>query len=150
MQFDLTDDQRAIESAIEKICERFGDDYWLERDRAGGFPSDFHAALAEAGWLGIAMDPAHGGAGLGMTEAALMMRTISASGAGLSGASAVHMNIFGLNPVQVFGNDAQKARFLPPLIAGRDKACFAVTEPDAGLDTRTSPRRRVATATTTC
>ncbi|VWB18610.1 acyl-CoA dehydrogenase [Burkholderia arboris] len=135
MQFDLTDDQRAIESAIEKICERFGDDYWLERDRAGGFPADFHAALAEAGWLGIAMDPAYGGAGLGMTEAALMMRTISASGAGLSGASAVHMNIFGLNPVQVFGNEAQKARFLPPLIAGRDKACFAVTEPDAGLDT---------------
>ncbi|MCA8351038.1 acyl-CoA dehydrogenase family protein [Burkholderia cepacia] len=135
MQFDLTDDQRAIESAIEKICARFGDDYWLERDRTGGFPADFHAALAEAGWLGIAMDPAHGGAGLGMTEAALMMRAISASGAGLSGASAVHMNIFGLNPVQVFGNDAQKARFLPPLIAGRDKACFAVTEPDAGLDT---------------
>ncbi|WP_175873280.1 acyl-CoA dehydrogenase family protein [Burkholderia sp. BCC0397] len=135
MQFDLTDDQRAIESAIEKICERFGDDYWLERDRTGGFPADFHAALAEAGWLSIAMDPAYGGAGLGMTEAALMMRTISASGAGLSGASAVHMNIFGLNPVQVFGNDAQKARFLPPLIAGRDKACFAVTEPDAGLDT---------------
>lgn len=135
MQFDLTDDQRAIEGAIDKICARFGDEYWLERDRAGGFPDDFHAALAEAGWLGIAMDPAYGGAGLGMTEAALMMRTISASGAGLSGASAVHMNIFGLNPVQVFGSDAQKARFLPPLIAGRDKACFAVTEPDAGLDT---------------
>ncbi|MCO8614092.1 acyl-CoA/acyl-ACP dehydrogenase [Burkholderia multivorans] len=135
MQFDLTDDQRAIDSAIDKICARFGDDYWLERDRAGGFPHDFHAALAEAGWLGIAMDPAYGGAGLGMTEAALMMRAISASGAGLSGASAVHMNIFGLNPVQVFGSDAQKARFLPPLIAGRDKACFAVTEPDAGLDT---------------
>ncbi|HEF4756451.1 TPA: acyl-CoA dehydrogenase family protein, partial [Burkholderia multivorans] len=90
MQFDLTDDQRAIESAIDKICARFGDDYWLERDRAGGFPHDFHAALAEAGWLGIAMDPAYGGAGLGMTEAALMMRAISASGAGLSGASAVH------------------------------------------------------------
>ena len=135
MQFNLTDDQQAIVAAIEKICERFDDGYWLERDREGGFPHDFHGALADAGWLGIAMSPDHGGSGLGMTEAALMMRTISGSGAGLSGASAVHMNIFGLNPVQVFGNDEQKRRFLPPLIEGRDKACFAVTEPDAGLDT---------------
>ncbi|MBB2998849.1 MULTISPECIES: acyl-CoA dehydrogenase family protein [Paraburkholderia] len=135
MQFNLTDDQQAIVAAIEKICARFDDSYWLERDREGGFPHDFHGALANAGWLGIAMSPEHGGSGLGMTEAALMMRTISGSGAGLSGASAVHMNIFGLNPVQVFGNDEQKRRFLPPLIEGRDKACFAVTEPDAGLDT---------------
>ncbi|RQM50293.1 acyl-CoA dehydrogenase family protein [Paraburkholderia tropica] len=135
MQFNLTDDQQAIVAAIEKICARFDDSYWLERDREGGFPHDFHGALADAGWLGIAMSPEHGGSGLGMTEAALMMRTISGSGAGLSGASAVHMNIFGLNPVQVFGNDEQKRRFLPPLIEGRDKACFAVTEPDAGLDT---------------
>lgn len=135
MQFALSEDQQTIQAAIEKICDRFGDDYWLERDREGGFPHDFHRALADAGWLGIAMSPDYGGAGLGMTEAALMMRTISASGAGLSGASAVHMNIFGLNPVQVFGTDAQKQRFLPPLIAGHDKACFAVTEPDAGLDT---------------
>jgi acyl-CoA dehydrogenase len=135
MNFDLNEDQHAIVAAIEKICERFDDSYWLERDREGGFPHDFHRALAVAGWLGIAMSPEYGGSGLGMTEAALMMRTISASGAGLSGASAVHMNIFGLNPVQVFGDEAQKRRFLPPLIEGRDKACFAVTEPDAGLDT---------------
>ena len=135
MNFNLDEEQQAIVTAIEKICARFDDAYWLERDREGGFPHDFHRALADAGWLGIAMSPDFGGSGLGMTEAALMMRTISASGAGLSGASAVHMNIFGLNPVQVFGTDEQKQRFLPPLIAGRDKACFAVTEPDAGLDT---------------
>ncbi|HEX3379028.1 MAG TPA: acyl-CoA dehydrogenase family protein [Paraburkholderia sp.] len=135
MNFSLNEDQQSIVAAIEKICERFDDSYWLERDREGGFPHDFHRALADAGWLGIAMSPDYGGSGLGMTEAALMMRTISASGAGLSGASAVHMNIFGLNPVQVFGSEAQKQRFLPPLIEGRDKACFAVTEPDAGLDT---------------
>ncbi|MEM5398641.1 acyl-CoA dehydrogenase family protein [Paraburkholderia unamae] len=135
MNFNLNEDQQSIVAAIEKICERFDDSYWLERDREGGFPHDFHRALADAGWLGIAMSPEFGGSGLGMTEAALMMRTISASGAGLSGASAVHMNIFGLNPVQVFGSEAQKQRFLPPLIEGRDKACFAVTEPDAGLDT---------------
>ena len=135
MQFNLTEDQHAIVAAIEKICARFDDAYWLERDREGGFPHELHRTLADAGWLGIAMSPDYGGAGLGMVEAALMMRAISGSGAGLSGASAVHMNIFGLNPVQVFGSEAQKQRFLPPLIAGRDKACFAVTEPDAGLDT---------------
>jgi len=135
MNFELTEDQQSIKAAIEKLCERYDDDYWLERDREGGFPHDFHRTLADAGWLGIAMSQDYGGSGLGMTEAALLMQTISASGAGLSGASAVHMNIFGLNPVQVFGSAEQKQRFLPPLIAGTDKACFAVTEPDSGLDT---------------
>ena len=135
MNFDLSQDQCAIRDAIQKICEPFGDDYWFAKDRDGGFPHDFHRAFAQAGWLGIAMPPEYGGAGLGIAEAALMMQTVSGTGAGLSGASALHMNIFGLNPVRVFGTDEQKHRFLPPLIAGHDKACFAVTEPDAGLDT---------------
>jgi acyl-CoA dehydrogenase len=135
VDFSFAPEQQQIRDAIAKICARFPDDYWLTRDREGGFPEDFHRALAEAGWLGIAMPPEHGGAGLGITEAALMMGTISESGAGLSGASAVHMNIFGLHPVVVFGAEEQKRRWLPPLIAGRDRACFAVTEPDAGLNT---------------
>jgi acyl-CoA dehydrogenase len=135
MDFSFTPEQQSIAEAVAKLCERFDAQYWLERDRAGGFPEDFHRAVAEAGWLGIAMPEAYGGAGLGITEAALMMQTISESGAGFSGASAVHMNIFGLNPVVVFGNDEQKQRWLPPLIEGREKACFAVTEPNAGLNT---------------
>ena len=81
------------------------------------------------------MPERYGGSGLGITEAALMMETIAASGAGFSGASAVHMNIFGLHPVVVHATDEQKTRWLPPLIAGRDKACFGVTEPGAGLNT---------------
>jgi acyl-CoA dehydrogenase len=143
MNFEFNEDQQSIKAAIEKICLQFGDDYWLERDRIGGFPHEFHQALAQAGWLGIAMATDYGGAGLGMTEAALMLQTISGSGAGMSGASAVHMNIFGLNPVQVFGTAEQKQRFLPPLIAGSDKACFAVTEPDSGLDTTRLKTRAV-------
>ena len=135
MHFDLSPEQQQIQQAIERVCEPFDADYWLQRDREGGFPHDFHRALADAGWLGIAMPEAYGGAGLGITEAALMMHTISATGAGLSGASAVHMNIFGLHPVVVFGNDAQKQRWLPPLIAGDDRACFGVTEPNTGLNT---------------
>jgi acyl-CoA dehydrogenase len=124
-----------LQDAIEKVCRPFDDDYWLRKDSDGEFPREFHRAVADGGWLGIAMPPEHGGAGLGITEAAIMMRTISESGAGMSGASAVHMNIFGLNPVVVFGTEAQKARMLPPLIRGDEKACFAVTEPDAGLNT---------------
>ena len=135
MHFSLTPEQEQIRDAIDKVCAPFDADYWLQKDKTGGFPDDFHRALADAGWLGIAMPEAYGGAGLGISEAALMMHTISASGAGLSGASAVHMNIFGLHPVVVFGNPQQKQRWLPRLIAGQDKACFGVTEPNTGLNT---------------
>ena len=91
--------------------------------------------MADGNWLGIAMPEEYGGAGLGITEAALLMQAVAESGACMSGASAIHINIFGLNPVVVFGTEAQKRRMLPPLIAGRDKACFGVTEPNAGLNT---------------
>jgi acyl-CoA dehydrogenase len=136
VDFALSPEQERIREAIAKLCERFPDAYWLERDREGGFPADFHQACARDGWLGIAMPEAYGGAGLGITEAAVMMQAIAESGAGFSGASAVHMNIFGLNPVVVFGNEEQKQRMLPPLIQGRHRACFAVTEPNTGLNTR--------------
>jgi acyl-CoA dehydrogenase len=135
MDFAFSAQQNAMREAIERLCQPFDADYWLRKDREASFPHDFHQALANAGWLGIAMPQAYGGAGLGIVDAALMMHTISATGAGLSGASAVHMNIFGLHPVVVFGNDEQKQRWLPPLIAGKDKACFAVTEPNTGLNT---------------
>lgn len=146
MDFAPGPEQEQIRSAIERVCAPFDADYWLRRDRDGGFPEDFHRALADAGWLGIAMPEAHGGAGLGIGAAALMMQTISASGAGMSGASAVHMNIFGLHPVVVFGSAEQKARWLPPLIAGRDRACFGVTEPDSGLNTLQLKTRAVRSA----
>jgi acyl-CoA dehydrogenase len=135
MDFSLSPEQQQIRDSILKLCARFDDDYWRAKDRSGDFPHELHVALAEAGWLGIAMPAEHGGAGLGITEAAIMMQAIAESGAAMSGASAVHMNIFGLQPVVVLGTDEQKRRMLPPLIAGKDKACFAVTEPDAGLDT---------------
>jgi acyl-CoA dehydrogenase len=135
MDFSFSAEQQQIRDAILKLCAQFDDDYWLAKDRSGDFPHELHGALAQAGWLGVAMPPEHGGAGLGVTEAAIMMQAIAESGAAMSGASAVHMNIFGLLPVVVLGTDEQKRRMLPPLIAGKDRACFAVTEPDAGLDT---------------
>ena len=135
MNFELSEDQIAIREAISRICADFDADYWLQRDRNGGFPLDFHKAIADAGWLGICMPQEYGGSGLGIQEAAIMVQAISESGAGMSGVSAIHMNIFGLNPVVKFGTEEQKQRMLPPLIAGREKACFAVTEPNTGLNT---------------
>jgi len=136
MNFTFSDEQERIREAIARVCARFGDDYWLERDKTGEYPADFHQAFARDGWLGIAMPEEFGGAGLGITEAAVMMQAIAESGAGFSGASGIHMNIFGLNPVVVFGSQQQKTRMLPPLIAGKERACFAVTEPNTGLNTK--------------
>ena len=135
MDFMLNQEQQQIRDEVLKLCAQFDDAYWLEKDRSSTFPHELHAALAQAGWLGIAMPEEYGGANLGITEAVVMMQAVAESGAAMSGASAVHINIFGLQPVVVFGTDEQKRRILPPLIAGQDKACFAVTEPDAGLDT---------------
>ena len=143
MDFSFNEAQRDIRDGIEKLMADFGDDYWRKLDESGDFPHAFHKAMADAGWLGVAMPETYGGAGLGITEAALMMQTVAESGAGFSGASSVHMNIFGLNPVVVFGTDAQKANALPPLIKGDQKACFAVTEPNVGLDTTKLKTRAV-------
>ena len=143
MDFRLSDDQEAIREAISAICKRFGDDYWLKRDREGGFPQDFYSAFAEAGWLGICIPEEYGGSGLGITEAAIMMRAIAESGAGMSGASCLHINIFGLNPVLVNGTEEQKRRMLPPMVQGKEKACFAVTEPNTGLNTTQLKTRAV-------
>src|ERR1044071_242934 len=113
MDFAFTPEQEAIRTAVAKLCADFDLDYWLKKDGEGSFPHDFHAALARDGWLGIAMPAEYGGAGLGIIEAAIMMQTIAASGAGMSGASAVHLNIFSLNPVVVYGTPEQKQRWLP-------------------------------------
>lgn len=135
MDFRFTDDQIEIREAILKHCARFPDEYWLEQDHKGEFPEEFYRSLADAGWLGIAMPERFGGSGLGITEAAIMMQAIAESGAGMSGASAVHINIFGLEPVILFGTEAQQQRSIPGIVSGADKACFAVTEPNVGLNT---------------
>jgi acyl-CoA dehydrogenase len=125
----------AIVDAVGRICDRFDDAYWLACDSEHRFPDAFVRAMAEGGFLGIAMPQEFGGSGLGVTEAAAMMHRIASSGAGMAGVSAVHVNIFGPHPVAVFGTAAQKQRILAPLIKGETRCCFGVTEPDAGLDT---------------
>ncbi|RYZ04629.1 MAG: acyl-CoA dehydrogenase [Comamonadaceae bacterium] len=143
MNFELTPDQQSIHEAVKDLCTRFPESYWLERDEDGVFPHAFHAAMAEAGWLGLAIPEAYGGSGLGVTEAAVMMQTIAESGACMSGCSSIHINIFGLLPVAVFGTEEQKRRMLPPIAKGQTKACFGVTEPNAGLNTTRLTTRAV-------
>ena len=135
MNFKFSDEQVAIRDAIAKLCTNFDADYWLQCDDQHRFPQEFVDAVRDAGWFGIAMPEVYGGSGLGITEASIMMQAVAESGAGFSGASAIHLNLFGLNPVVVFGTDEQKRRMLPPLIKGEESACFGVTEPNAGLDT---------------
>ncbi len=135
MDFSFTDDQRSIREAVLKHCSQFSDEYWLEHDRSGEFPEEFYRATAESGWLGVAMPESVGGAGLGITEAAIMMRAISEAGGGMSAASAVHGPVFSLEPIHLFGTEEQKQRMIPPVLAGEHKMCFAVTEPNVGLDT---------------
>ncbi len=146
MDFRLTDEQRSLVRAIGQICERFDDSYWLDLDRRGVFPEDFYQAMAESGCLGIAMPERYGGTGLGVTEATLLMHTVARSAGGMSAASAIHINIFGPHAIVVHGTEEQRARWLPPLIEGREKTCFGVTEPDAGLDTTKITTRADRTA----
>ena len=135
MDFQFTEQQQSIRAAIEKICADYPLDYWSDCDENHQFPEAFVQALANDGWLGIAMPEEYGGAGLGISDACVMMETIAASGAGMSGASAVHINVFGPHPIVVHGTDEQKQRWLVPMIKGTEKCCFGVTEPDAGLNT---------------
>ncbi|MBC7138727.1 MAG: acyl-CoA/acyl-ACP dehydrogenase [Defluviimonas sp.] len=143
MTYQMTPEQQGIREAILRICAEFDDDFWLTRDREGGFPHELHQKLARDGWLGIAIPEEYGGAGLGIVDAAIMMQAIAESGGGNSAASAVHMNIFGLNPVVRFGTHEQKKKYLPPLVAGEERACFGVTEPTTGLDTTKLKTRAV-------
>jgi len=135
MDFALTENQQAIVASVARLCADFDARYWRDCDDQARFPDEFVSAVTKAGWLGIAMPEAYGGSGLGITEAALLAHGIARSGAGMSGASAVHINLFGPHPIVVLGTEAQKARFLPRLISGEDRTCFGVTEPGAGLNT---------------
>ena len=141
--FWLTDAQTEIRDSVARLCARFDAAYWRDADTTGQFPEAFVGAFAEGGWLGMAMPAEFGGAGLGLTEAAIVMQAVAQSGAGQTGASAVHMNIFGPMPLVKFGSQALKARAIPRLISREDRLCFGVTEPDSGLDTSNLKTRAV-------
>jgi acyl-CoA dehydrogenase len=138
-----TQDRVEIRDAIQAICDGFDDAYWREKDRAASFPHEFRKVIADGGWLGIAMPPEYGGAGLGITDASIMMQTIGGSAGTFAACSTVHINIFGPHAIVMHGNEEQRERMLRPLIDGKTCACFGVTEPDAGLDTTKLKTRAV-------
>lgn len=135
MFIDLTDDQKEIHESVVRVCRDFDDHYWSTADEEARFPEEFYRAMADNGWLGITMPEDVGGANLGVTEAAIMMHAVASSGGAQAAASSLHINMFGPHAIVVHGTPEQKARWLKPLVAGEEKACFGVTEPDAGLDT---------------
>lgn len=142
MDFELSDDQRSLIEGLGATLARFDDAYWLEHDRDGRFPDEFVAAMAQGGWLGIALPEDAGGAGLGVTEAALMMLEVAKAG-GMSAASAIHMNVFGPQTIVKHATPEQKARWLPGIVSGQTRMCFSVTEPNTGLDTTRLKTRAV-------
>lgn len=131
----FSDTQLQVRDSVSKICANYPDEYWAERDRTGEYPHDLHAALAKDGWIGIALPEELGGAGLGISEATMMLHTISESGAGIAGAQSVHANVYATQPVSKFSTPEQRSEFLAPLVAGKTRACFGVTEPNSGLNT---------------
>ncbi len=138
-----TSERAEIRDAVRAVCDRFDDDYWAERDRTHSFPFEFAQAIAEGGWLGIAMPGEFGGAGLGVTEAAIMMQEVGRSAGAFAACSTIHINIFGLHSIVKHGTDKQRREWLPKIIDGSSRACFGVTEPDAGLDTSKIKTRAV-------
>ncbi|HEY0917079.1 MAG TPA: acyl-CoA dehydrogenase family protein [Solimonas sp.] len=135
MDFSLTPDQQNVRDTILKHCQQFSPEYWLQHDHDAEFPQEFFRSMVDGGWLGIAMPSEYGGSGLGITEAAVMMQAVAESGAGMSGASSIHIPVFSVQPVVLFGTPQQKQRILPRVVSGEDRVCFAVTEPNAGLNT---------------
>ena len=135
MDMNFTEQQQAIADNVAKICSGFDDEYWSNCETNHHFPQEFVSVMVEGGWLGITMPEAYGGAGLGLTEAVVMMHTVARSGGALAACSSIHINLFGPHPIVVYGTDEQKHRMLPPIIDGTTKVCFGVTEPNAGLDT---------------
>lgn len=135
MDFDLTADQQSIVTSVSGICSRFDDSYWREREQKHEFPWDFYNVFAEGGWLGMTIPEEFGGGELGILEASLMLEEIAASGAGMNGASPIHLTVFGMNPIVKHGSQEMKERYLPLVVDGSLHTCFGVTEPDAGTDT---------------
>ena len=135
MNFELTEDQQLIRKSVAELASRFDDHYWMEKDQAHEFPTEFYDAVAAGGWLGMTIPEAYGGHGLGITEATILAEEVARSGGAMNAASAIHMSIFGMQPVVVFGSEEMKKATLPRIVNGDLHVCFGVTEPGAGLDT---------------
>jgi len=128
-------DLKLIREAVSNVCRDFSDEYWERQDREGQYPQEFYDAMAEAGWIGIAIPEAYGGAGKGVQEAAVVLEQVAASGAAMNGATPLHLSMFGMHPVIKHGSESMKKLYLPDIASGKLQVAFGVTEPNAGSDT---------------
>jgi len=135
VNFDSNSLHDDIRAAVRRVCADYPDAYWRERDETHEFPWDFHAAMSAGGWIGIAMPEVYGGAGQGIAEAAVVLEEVASSGAAMNGCSAIHLSMFGMNPVVKHGSALMRERYLPEVVTGELQVAFGVTEPDAGTDT---------------
>ena len=135
MDFETAEDHQVIRDEVRAVCADFPDEYWARCDSEHEFPWDFYNAMAAGGWIGVAIPEAYGGSGLGITEASIILEEVAASGAAMNGATALHLSMFGMEPVVRFGSDAIKETYLPRVAEGSLHVSFGVTEPDAGTDT---------------
>jgi acyl-CoA dehydrogenase len=135
MQFAADPIHEEIRIAVRRVCKQFPDLYWREHDRDHEFPWEFYAAMAEGGWIGIAIPEQYGGGGQGIAEASIVLEEVAASGAAMNGASAIHLSIFGMNPVVRHGSEAMRTKYLPRVASGELHVAFGVTEPNSGTDT---------------
>lgn len=135
MDFSESDEATEIRDAVRRVCRDFPDEYWRDCDEEHRFPWDFYEAMAKGGWVGIAIPEEYGGGGRGITEASIVLEEVAASGAAMNGCSALHLSIFGMNPVAKHGSEEMRARYLPRVANGDLHVAFGVTEPDSGTDT---------------
>lgn len=133
MDIELTDFQKDITREVRRLCERFPETYWRDLDQKHEYPEEFVRALMDAGWLSILIPEEYGGGGVGMVEAALVLREINRSGCN---AAPAHAQMYTMGAVVRHGSEEQKQRYLPAIARGEIRLqSFAVTEPNAGTDT---------------
>ena len=108
----MTDEYRDVRDAVAQLCTRYPDEYWADCEADHRFPWEFYRAMAEAGWIGVAIPEQYGGGGQGIGMAAAVLEEVAASGACMNGASAVHLSIFGMHPVVMHGSDEMSDRFI--------------------------------------
>jgi len=143
VRLDEDDTHVDLREGVRRVCSGFPDPYWRDLDVRHEFPWAFYEAMAEGGWIGVALPESYGGGGLGITEASIVLEEVAASGAAMNGCSALHTSIFGMNPVVKHGSHELRDTYLPEVVAGRIHVAFGVTEPDAGTDTTATTTRAI-------
>lgn len=133
MDFEYTETQNEIRSAVRKLCEDFGPNYWLKCDQERTYPEEFVQAMTREGWLAALIPTEYGGSGLGVLDGCIILEEVNRSG---GNAAACHAQMYTMAALLNHGSAAQKQKYLPRIADGSLRLqAFGVTEPDAGSNT---------------